>query len=343
MWLSPVLLLLCLSGSLSLTGPSSVTGTLGGSLSVQCQYEEVYQRYSKYWCRGQYGATCEKIVETKGEEKEERSGRVSIRDHADNLTFIVTMENLTADDAGSYWCRIQTLWLLDVWSRDPSFHVNVFVSTGSLSLMGPSSVTGTLGSSLCVQCRYEEVYQRYNKYWCRGQYDTTCEKIVETKGEEKEERSGRVSIRDHADHLTFIVTMENLTADDAGSYWCRIQTVWLLDVWSHDPSFHVNVFVSTAPSKTTGRTTCQAVPAAFPGLNTKQNLSTEELLTCCSGSLLSSVHFLLLVFLKLPLFLTLVGAVLWVNRPLRGCGGIKPKEDNPQCSAPSPGRPCPGT
>ncbi|XP_012909910.1 CMRF35-like molecule 2 isoform X3 [Mustela putorius furo] len=266
--ISPALQPVAAYGSLSLTGPSSVTGTLGGSLSVQCQYEEVYQRYSKYWCRGQYGATCEKIVETKGEEKEERSGRVSIRDHADNLTFIVTMENLTADDAGSYWCRIQTLWLLDVWSRDPSFHVNVFVST---------------------------------------------------------------------------VTMENLTADDAGSYWCRIQTVWLLDVWSHDPSFHVNVFVSTAPSKTTGRTTCQAVPAAFPGLNTKQNLSTEELLTCCSGSLLSSVHFLLLVFLKLPLFLTLVGAVLWVNRPLRGCGGIKPKEDNPQCSAPSPGRPCPGT
>uniref|UniRef100_A0A8C7EP34 Ig-like domain-containing protein n=1 Tax=Neovison vison TaxID=452646 RepID=A0A8C7EP34_NEOVI len=117
---------------------------------------------------------------------------------------------------------------------------------GSLSLMGPSSVTGTLGGSLCVQCRYEEVYQRYNKYWCRGQYDTTCEKIVETKGEEKEERSGRVSIRDHTDHLTFIVTMENLTADDAGSYWCRIQTVWFLDVWSRDPSFHVNVFVSTA-------------------------------------------------------------------------------------------------
>ncbi|XP_044106140.1 CMRF35-like molecule 2 [Neovison vison] len=341
MWLSPVLLLLCLSGSLSLTGPSSVTGTLGGSLSVQCQYEEVYQRYNKYWCRGLYDATCEKIVETKGEEKEERNGRVSIRDHADHLTFIVTMENLTADDAGSYWCRIQTLWVLDVWSRDPSFHVNVFVSTGSLSLTGPSSVTGTLGGSLCVQCRYEEVYQRYNKYWCRGQYDTTCEKIVETKGEEKEERSGRVSIRDHTDHLTFIVTMENLTADDAGSYWCRIQTVWFLDVWSRDPSFHVNVFVSTGVT-IPWRTTCQAVPAAFPGLNTKQNLSTEDLLTCCSGSLLSSVHFLLLVFLKLPLLLTLVGAVFWTtqNRVAAGVGlwrrCFPPKRRLLQQNAPPP-------
>ncbi|XP_006728183.1 CMRF35-like molecule 2 isoform X2 [Leptonychotes weddellii] len=209
--------------------------------------------------------------------------------------------------------------------------------SGSLSLTGPSSVTGTLGGSLSVPCQYEEGYQRHNKYWCRGEFGITCEKIVETKGEEKEERSGRVSIRDHADNFTFIVTMENLTTDDAGSYWCRIQRTWL-----PDPLVQVNVSVSAAPKKTTERITCQAVPADFPGLKSKQNLSTKEVLTYCSGSLLSSVHFLLLVFLKLPLFLTLVGAVLWVNRPQRGCGGNKPNEDNPQCSTPSPGMACPG-
>uniref|UniRef100_A0A452QKG2 CD300e molecule n=1 Tax=Ursus americanus TaxID=9643 RepID=A0A452QKG2_URSAM len=194
---------------------------------------------------------------------------------------------------------------------------------GSLSLMGPSSVTGTLGGSLCVRCQYEELYQRHKKYWCRGQYEATCEKIVETNGEEKEERSGRVSIRDHADKLTFIVTMENLTADDAGPYWCRIQTTWFLDALSRDPAVHVNVSVSG------------------PG-----HPPEEPVISCPyvhpHRSLLSSVHFLLLVFLKLPLFLTLVGAVLWVNRPLRGSGGSKPDEVNPRCGAPSPGMPCPG-
>lgn len=124
-------------------GPSSVTGTLGGSLRVRCQYEELYQRHKKYWCRGPYDATCEKIVETNGEEKEERSGRVSIRDHADKLTFIVTMENLTADDAGPYWCRIQTTWFLDVWSRDPSLPVNVSVSAGKKSSHSSSGVYGS--------------------------------------------------------------------------------------------------------------------------------------------------------------------------------------------------------
>ncbi|EPQ04978.1 CMRF35-like molecule 6 [Myotis brandtii] len=38
-------------------------------------------------------------------------------------------------------------------------------------------------------------------------------------------------------------------------------------------------------------------------------------------SLFSTVHFLLLVFLKVPLLLSMLGAVLWVNRPQRSSGG----------------------
>ncbi|XP_029785097.1 CMRF35-like molecule 2 [Suricata suricatta] len=214
--------------------------------------------------------------------------------------------------------------------------------SGSLSLTGPTSVTGTLGGSLSVQCQYEKEYQGYKKYWCRGQSESTCDKIVETNVEEKEEKSGRVSIRDHADSLTFTVTMENLTADDTGSYWCRIQNIWLLDILSYDPSVQVNVSVFSAPSKTTGKTACGAASDAFPVLSTKQNSSAEEVLTDCSGSSFSSVHLLLLVFLKLPLFLTLVGAVLWVNRPLKGPGGSQPNQEKLSCSALSPGMPCSG-
>ena len=108
---------LCFPGCLSLTGPGSVAGTTGSSLRVRCQYEKAYKGHNKYWCRGKYGRVCRKIVETEGEEKEKRNGRVSIRDHTDNLTFTVTMENLNMNDAGSYWCRIQTIWILDVLSH----------------------------------------------------------------------------------------------------------------------------------------------------------------------------------------------------------------------------------
>lgn len=61
-------------------------------------------------------------------------------------------------------------------------------------------------------------------------------------------------------------------------------------------------------------------------------------------SRLSNIHFLLLVFLKLPLFLGMVGAVLWVNRPQRHPGGRERQLDpgSPPCSVPFPGMPCPG-
>uniref|UniRef100_G3TWH1 Immunoglobulin V-set domain-containing protein n=1 Tax=Loxodonta africana TaxID=9785 RepID=G3TWH1_LOXAF len=118
---------------------------------------------------------------------------------------------------------------------------------GCQSLMGPGTVNGITGGPVSMYCLYEKVYKEYNKYWCQGQYDTTCDIIMETKGEEKEERNGYVTIRDRADNLALLVTMENLNADDT-VYWCRIQTVWILDVLSHGPL--VQAKVSVSPGKT---------------------------------------------------------------------------------------------
>ncbi|XP_011898181.1 PREDICTED: CMRF35-like molecule 2 [Cercocebus atys] len=191
---------------------------------------------------------------------------------------------------------------------------------GCLSLSGPDSVTGTVGGSLRVWCQYESTYKGYNKYWCRGQYDTSCESIVETKGEEKVERNGHVSIRDHPEALAFTVTMQNLNEDDAGSYWCKIQTVWILDSWSRDPSALVRVYVSPA-TKTPRRTTRPATTPIFLVVNPGRNLSTREVLTKNSGFQLSSLHFLLVVLLKLPLLLSMLGAIFWVNRPQRAPAG----------------------
>ncbi|XP_046319369.1 CMRF35-like molecule 2 [Marmota monax] len=191
---------------------------------------------------------------------------------------------------------------------------------GCLSLWGPDSVTGTVGSSLSLQCHYERAYKGYSKYWCRGQHDTDCHSMVETKGGEKVERYGRVSIRDSADDLTITVTIENLSKDDAGSYWCKIQTIWILDIFSRDPSFQVQVYVSPEATPTPWVTTAP-ITSALLRVSSGQNDSIEDVLAPHSWSLLSSVHFLLLVFLKVPLLLSMLSAVLWVNRPQRAPGG----------------------
>ncbi|XP_044106288.1 CMRF35-like molecule 8 isoform X2 [Neovison vison] len=107
-WLSWALLLLWVPGCWSLHGPTSVTGTVGGSVSVECQYEEKFRGTPKYWCK----RPCVwSMVKTEGADREVRKGHVSIRDHPANLTFTVTLESLTEDDAGTYRCGIDSLGL----------------------------------------------------------------------------------------------------------------------------------------------------------------------------------------------------------------------------------------
>ncbi|KAM8943326.1 protein CD300H-like [Lycaon pictus] len=167
---------------------------------------------------------------------------------------------------------------------------------GCSSLSGPSTAMGTIGGSLSVQCRYEEKYKTFTKYWCRQPCLFLWNQIVATRESEEEVRSDHVSIVDHSGDLTFTVTLENLTADDAGKYRCGIATILheegLLG-FLPDLFFQVQVFVS---------------PRSLPG----------------------SVHFLLLILVKVPLFLTMLSAVLWVNRPQWAvCGKqSRPDEDN---------------
>ncbi|XP_023585033.1 CMRF35-like molecule 6 isoform X3 [Trichechus manatus latirostris] len=204
---------------------------------------------------------------------------------------------------------------------------------GCVTLSGPSTVTGVVGESLSVQCCYEEQFKENDKYWCREQLAPIgpCDKIVETSGSEKEKTKGRVSIRDHPAQLSFTVTVKNLTVKDGGQYWCGINKRWWKDgVYSRDPTFQVMISVFPAPapmsstptSPTTSTATTEGllVPStALATVSTTHSPSSQENSNQSQSpwSLLSSIHFLLLVFLKVPLFLSMLSAVLWVNRPQR--------------------------
>ncbi|XP_069400100.1 protein CD300H-like isoform X4 [Ovis canadensis] len=184
---------------------------------------------------------------------------------------------------------------------------------GSLSLSGPSTVTGAVGESLSVECRYEEEYRAFHKYWCRQPCFPLWQRTVQTRGPEVEVKSGRVSITDHPEDLAFTVTLESLTADDAGKYRCGVATILKeegLLGFLPDPFFQVQVIVS---------------PASIAASSSNSSAWTSGSPSQQQGPLLGSTHFLLLVFLKVPLLLGMLGAVLWVNRPQRAvCGETEP-------------------
>ncbi|KAJ1211498.1 hypothetical protein NDU88_006857 [Pleurodeles waltl] len=244
----PVSVVVLTARGQSLTGPSEVTGTHGGSVFVECRYEAEYRDSPKYWCRDADGF-CDILVETSPSGREVRKDRVAIRDAPRTRTFTVVMVGLRPEDAGSYQCRIRRPGLLDV-----QFPVSVVVLTASSQdLTGPNEVIGTRGGSVSVECSYVAKYRDSPKYWCRGA-DGFGDIVVKTSISGREVRKDRVAIRDAPRTGTFTVLMEGLRLEDAGIYFCGIDRPG-----SGHPTFPVSVVVLTArgqaltgPSEVTG-------------------------------------------------------------------------------------------
>uniref|UniRef100_A0A4X1SII3 Ig-like domain-containing protein n=1 Tax=Sus scrofa TaxID=9823 RepID=A0A4X1SII3_PIG len=272
-------------GSSPVTGPKAVRGQERGSLAVQCRYTPGWESHGKWWCRGADWGNCKILVQTTASEPEVKRDRVSIRDDRENRTFTVTTEELRLDDAGIYWCGIARV------GTDHAEQVSVTVDPGSSPVTGPKAVRGQERGSLAVQCRYTPGWESHGKWWCRGADWDSCKILVQTTASEPEVKRDRVSIRDDRENRTFTVTTEELRLDDAGVYWCGIERV------GHDHGTQVRVTVDPAP-----------VTSGDDSLNMTSHGPNGR-------SLLRSIHFLLLVFLKMPLFLGMLSAVLWVHRP----------------------------
>ncbi|XP_038613395.1 CMRF35-like molecule 6 [Tachyglossus aculeatus] len=160
---------------------------------------------------------------------------------------------------------------------------------------------GIMGKSLRVQCLYKEEHRMCGKYWCKGPNRLACPSIVETKGSEGEVKNGRVSIRDNHLYHTFTVTMENLTADDAGSYACGIVKDFDLDLllWFTVSISQGNVSTTAKPPSTSTLTT------RSPGMDSEEPVSIPH----PSGSGFQRPE-ILLPFLLIVLSLLVVGVSL---------------------------------
>ncbi|XP_035304059.1 CMRF35-like molecule 3 [Cricetulus griseus] len=187
-------------------------------------------------------------------------------------------------------------------------------STAQDAITGPSMVRGQERGSLTVRCRYDSSWKDYNKYWCQGADWRTCETLVKTDASEKLVKKNRVSIRDDQTDLIFTVTLEDLRISDAGVYWCGIDRI------GYDPNFEVNVNIDPEVSTVIMTTTA---PFLTSTPSTTENIGNhgETQTSAPTWSLLSSIYFQLLVFLEVPLLLSMLSAALWVNRPQRCSGG----------------------
>ncbi|CAN8194183.1 unnamed protein product [Coccothraustes coccothraustes] len=174
-------------------------------------------------------------------------------------------------------------------------------STGQKILTGPKQVTVEQGSSLTVSCSYKPRYKLNSKYWCRKNPLWPClTYIIQTDGSEVTVTRDRVSIRDNHTANSFTVTLSSVTPGDAGQYSCGVKKKVGINRWHS-----TKVMVSAAVSNTTEDSNLSPL--------TTNPLCLRD---CRKPPVLSQpsvIHLLLLLSIKVPVALAVVGGAAWVR------------------------------
>ncbi|KAM8774808.1 CMRF35-like molecule 7 [Rhynchonycteris naso] len=162
---------------------------------------------------------------------------------------------------------------------------------GCLFIQGPAIVRGQERGSLTVQCSYKPGWESHKKWWCRGAIWYKCRILVQTTGSQQKVQRGRVSITDNQRDRLITVTMKDLRRSDQDTYQCGIEKS------GTDLGTSIKIFINTG-SMTPENLISGTNSSNDPGM---------------SSSSQTRNHYMLLVFVKVPVLLTVVGAVLWLK------------------------------
>ncbi|XP_026101150.1 polymeric immunoglobulin receptor-like [Carassius auratus] len=187
--------------------PKHVTESvyLGGEVNITCQIPE---QNKVHFCKEDDNHICQSIVSSKVTEMSVSSERNEER------VVTVSISNVSVRDAGVYWCGAET--------RDTDL---TFISLNTqiqLNLIMPPVVRDE-GESAEIICPYDSIYKSKPKSLCKGKCSTRDRNpLSETVREEKETKTGRLTLNDDVTAGVFTGTITGLTAEDAGKYWCAV-------------------------------------------------------------------------------------------------------------------------
>lgn len=199
------------------TVPRSVSvmkGVVGGSVAMPCPYNPKDKNSRKYWCRwDEQNSGCPQLVSSEGLVKEQSKpyeGRLALFEEPGNGTYTVILNQLTAKDAGFYWCLTSgdTRW----W-----FTVELKIVEGEPNLKAPEKASAWVGETLTVPCHSPCKFFSYEKYWCK--WSSKGCKVLPSQSEASRQASVTC---DPNKQLTSLI-LNQATKDDEGWYWCGVK------------------------------------------------------------------------------------------------------------------------
>ncbi|KAL6482299.1 hypothetical protein MHYP_G00103790 [Metynnis hypsauchen] len=192
-------------------------------------------------------------------------GRFSLFDDTRAAQVWVMIRELTVEDSGTYRCGVDMYLAFDVFTP-----VELKVEE-DLSYEKSISVTGHVGGSVTISCKYPQSHSSVLKFLCKTVGTINC---TDTSSEVRRWMNERKLSR-HYDSAKkiFTVSFNSLTEGDSGEYWCGAESDWIFDPGNNVYITQINLTVTEPPA------TSSSPP---PSSSTPQ--STE---TTCSTSTMS--------------------------------------------------------
>ncbi|XP_037399232.1 polymeric immunoglobulin receptor-like [Pygocentrus nattereri] len=169
------------------------------------------------------------------------------------------IRELTVEDSGTYKCGVYKSGF-DVFTP-----VELKVEE-DLSYEKSISVTGHVGGSVNISCKYPQSHSSYPKFLCRRVGTVNCSYETSVKESRRWRNEGKLYLHDDGKQ-TFTVIINRLTEGDSGEYWCGAESDWTSDhgykVFITQINLTVTGSISKPETQSTSSTSETAVNSSF--------------------------------------------------------------------------------